>query len=132
YYNDGTTGSPNWVKLSTYAGATLGDIISPNPAITITGGTNAVQGAGVSINIANNSAASAGLVAPSGAMPNLVWRTDASGNPIWGSNDDADANPTNEIQSLSVSGGNLSISGGNSVALTSLDAQDLSLSGNTL
>lgn len=43
---------------------------------------------------------------------------------------DADANPTNEIQTLSLVGSNLSISGGNTITLGSgTDSQTLSLSG---
>ena len=83
YYNDGNTAAPNWVKLSTYAGATLGNLTSPNPALTITGGTNAVQGAGVSIDVAPNSATSAGLVAAGAGQNTKIWATDASGVPAW-------------------------------------------------
>lgn len=48
-----------------------------------------------------------------------VMKTDGSGNLTWGHDavNDADASPTNEIQSLNVSGQELSISGGNTITL---------------
>ena len=57
------------------------------------------------------------LQVTNGAAAGLVLTSDASGNASWGSNNDADANPANEIQTLSLSGNDLSISGGNTVTL---------------
>ena len=49
-----------------------------------------------------------------------------------GNNADADADPTNEIQSLSVNGNQLSITGANTVTLQDNDSQTLSMNGSTL
>lgn len=49
-----------------------------------------------------------------------------------GNNADADADPTNEIQSLSVNGNQLSITGANTVTLQDNDSQTLSVNGSTL
>jgi len=46
--------------------------------------------------------------------------------------DDADADPNNELQTLSVAGQNLTISGGNTVTLPGGNAQTLSIAGTTL
>ena len=69
-----------------------------------------------------------------------VLTTDGSGNPQWESKtalNDADADPTNEIQDLSIAGNTLSLSGDASPVdlsgyLDNTDVQDLSLTGNTL
>ena len=49
-----------------------------------------------------------------------------------GSTEDADADPTNEMQELTLNGRSLSISGGNSVTLPAHEPQRITLSGNTL
>ena len=80
----GTNGAgvPAWTSANT--ALITQDITTPNPAITIANGVGQTIGAAnVSIDVANNSALSAGLVAAGGANPNQVWGTSGAGVPAW-------------------------------------------------
>ncbi len=70
-----------------------------------------------------------------GAADGRVLKSNASGLASWGTDqvDDDDADPTNEFQTLNLSGTTLQISDGNSVTLpTGSDNQQLGISGHTL
>jgi hypothetical protein len=75
------------------------------------------------------------LTITGGATAGAVLKSNASGLASWGTDqvDDDDADPTNEFQTLSLSGTTLQISDGNSVTLpTGSDNQQLGISGHTL
>ena len=78
------SGNPAWVLPGTVLAANASDVTTANPAITIGNGTNQVIGTtDMTINVANNSATSAGLVTAGGANPNQVWGTNGAGVPAW-------------------------------------------------
>ncbi|MDP5172651.1 MAG: hypothetical protein NWR72_20580, partial [Bacteroidia bacterium] len=101
------------------------------------GGNSYVAGTGISItgSTINNTApdqpvslTGSGATSISGSYPNFTITSTDNVN-------DADASPTNELQTLSVSGSNLSISGGNSVALPAASyvaGTGISITGSTI
>lgn len=94
--------------------------------------TNEIQTLGLSGNILSLSSGGGSVTLPTGTTYTAGTGISISSGVISNTGDN-DNNSTNEIQSLSLSGNTLSISGSNNVVLpTSTDAQTLSISGSTL
>ncbi len=133
---DGDADDKNELQSLALSGTTLS--ISSGNSVTLPTGTAYTAGTGIDIsgNVISNTSpdqtvnlASGGATSISGSYPNF---TISSTDNV----DDADSDPNNELQSLSISGNNLSISGGNSVALPSVPTYSggtgISVSGSTI
>ena len=136
-----STGGDNWgsqvvVSNTTLSGngtssspLSVNGILTDNQTLSISGNVIAISGG-------NN------ITLPTGFSGNYNDLTNTPDNLSDFTNDlgfitnpnDADSDPTNELQNLSLSGSNLSISNGNSVNISTIntDNQTLSISGNTI
>ncbi|MEL7530964.1 MAG: hypothetical protein AAFN10_06640, partial [Bacteroidota bacterium] len=101
-----------------------GTTYTAGSGINLSGGTISNTAPDQTVNISGNGATSV-----SGSYPNFSISSTDNVN-------DADADPNNEIQNLSLSGNNLSISNGNSIALptgtTYTAGSDINISGGTI
>ncbi len=133
---DGDIDSKNELQSLSISGSTLS--ISQGNSVALPAGTSYAAGTGIDITGATISntvpdqtvnLTGSGATSISGTYPNFTISSTDDVN-------DADANPTNEIQSLSLSGNSLSISGGNSVSLptgtTYTAGTGISISGSTI